>query len=47
MPRYRLNYCEVLEFEGQTAGEVVPFIAVSHMMGAIDRDWETNSRTSQ
>ena len=33
MPRYRLNYCEVLEFEGQTAGEVVPFIAVSHMMG--------------
>ena len=33
MPRYRLSYCEVVEFEAQTAGEVVPFIAVSHMMG--------------
>ncbi len=33
MPRYRLNYGEVVEFEAQTAGEVVPFIAVKHMMG--------------
>ena len=33
MPRYRLLYCEIREFEAQTAGEVVPFIAVDHMMG--------------
>ena len=34
MPRYRLLYGEIREFEAQTAGEVVPFVAV-------DRDWET------
>ncbi len=33
MPRYKLDYCEVVEFEAQTAGEVVPFIAMDHMMG--------------
>ena len=33
MPRFRLLYGEIREFEAQTAGEVVAFIAVDHMMG--------------
>ena len=36
MPRYRLNYGRVREFEAQTPGEVVPFIADSHFAGGED-----------
>ena len=36
MPKYRLNYGSVREFEAQTPGEVVPFIADSHFAGGED-----------
>ena len=36
MPRYRLKYGSVREFEAQTPGEVVPFIADSHFVGGED-----------
>ena len=38
MPTFRLNYGEVVEFEGQGASEVVSFIAMSHLMGSESED---------
>ena len=36
MPRYRLSYGDIREFEAQTPGEVVPYIAGSHFAGRED-----------
>ena len=38
MPTFRLTYGTVLEFEGQTAGEVVPFLHSRHVLGSGERE---------
>jgi len=37
-PTFRLSYGTVLEFEGQTAGEVVPFLHSRHVLGSGERE---------
>jgi hypothetical protein len=34
MPTFRLSYGTSLEFDGQTAGEVVPILHASHVLGS-------------
>ena len=36
MPRYRLNYGEIFEFDAQGAGEVVPILRDRHVAGDAD-----------
>ena len=38
MPTFRLNYGEVVEFEAQGAGEVVPFLQDRHVAGGVSED---------
>jgi len=38
MPTFRLSYGTVLEFEGQTAGEVVPLLHSRHVLGSGERE---------
>jgi hypothetical protein len=38
MPRYRLNYGDVREFDAQTAGEVVPEMQRKHFIGACEHE---------
>ena len=38
MPRFRLSYGSTVEFDGQSAGEVVPFLHVRHMTGSGERE---------
>lgn len=38
MPTFRLNYGDVVEFDAQGAGEVVPFLQERHVAGGLSED---------
>ena len=38
MPTFRLSYGTSLEFDGQTAGEVVPILHAGHVLGSGERE---------